>query len=199
MAMVILLDQRNSSAKADLVDRESQRLNTRFTDGLALRFVRTAGDEMQAVLSDPAALAPLLADVLDSGDWWTALGVGAIVHVGDSARASSGPAFKAAREAIEAAKRDRRAPGPAVRGEPRDRAASLQAALAGWGFIRGKRTPRQREVLAAVEQAGSQRAAAAALGISQQAVSDALAAAGHGAERQLRGLISGLAARAIER
>ena len=198
MAIVILLDQRASSARPDLVDAGSQRLNTRFAGSLALPFVRTAGDEMQAVLSDPAALEPLLADILDGGDWWTALGVGTIVHVADSARASSGPAFKAAREAIEASKRDRRSPGPAVRGEPRVLATSLQAALAGWGFIRGKRTPRQREVVAAVEQAESQRAAAAALGITQQTVSDALAAAGHGAERQLRELIASLAAQATE-
>ena len=169
----ILLDQRKSSSGPDLVEATARVLNRRFAAALELPFVRTAGDEMQAVCVDAAPLTDLLAAVLDPPAWWIGLGLGEITRVGESARESAGPAFKAARLAIEAAKRDRRAPGPAVRGEPTGLAESLQAALAGWAFIRAKRTPRQREVVAAVRGAGSQSAAAQQLGITHQAVSDA--------------------------
>ena len=117
MATVIFLDQRNSSAGPDLIEAASETLNERFAAALALEFVRTAGDEMEAVLADPAALVELLAVVLDDRAWWIGLGLGEITRVGDSARASAGPAFKAARDAIDAAKRDRGARGPAVRGD----------------------------------------------------------------------------------
>ena len=198
MALVILVDQRGSSGAPDLVSAAATRLNERFADALDLAFVRTAGDEMQAVLGDPTPLPDLLVSLVDRGEWWVGLGVGGITHVGETARESAGPAFKAAREAVEATKRRRGTPGPSVIGEPPELAASLQAALAGWSFIRLKRTDRQREVVAAVEAAESQRAAAAALGVTHQAVSDALAAAGYDAELQLRELVARLAAAAVD-
>jgi hypothetical protein len=196
VAIVVLMDQRNSSAGADLVEPASRTFNERFAAALGLGFVRTAGDEMQAVLRDAAALPDLLAEALETRAWWIGLGLGTISRVGESARASTGPAFKSARKAIDAAKRDRSAPGPAVRGDPHELAESLQAALAGWAFIRAKRTARQREVVAQVRAAPSRRAAAERLGITHQAVSDALIASGHDPEEQLRGLIARIAGQA---
>jgi hypothetical protein len=196
MAIVLNLDQRNSSAASDLVEPTSERFNARFAAVLRLPFVRTAGDEMQAVLSDPAALSDLLDDALDGQAWWIGVGIGQITRLGRSSRESAGPAFKAARDAIDAAKRDRGAPGPAVRGAPAELAESLQAASAGIAFIRAKRTDRQREVVAATRGAAAQRAAAEQLGITHQAVSDALRAAGYDAEQQLRKLVGRLAAQA---
>jgi hypothetical protein len=196
MAVVLNFDQRNSSATSDLVAPTSERFNGRFASVLRLPFVRTAGDEMQAVLGNPAGLSDLLDDVLDGHAWWIGLGIGEITRLGGSSRESAGPAFKAARDAIDAAKRDRGAPGPTVRGTPAELSESLQAALAGVAFIRAKRTDRQREVVAATRRADAQRAAAEQLGITHQAVSDALRAAGYNAEQQLRVLVGRLAARA---
>jgi hypothetical protein len=196
MSIVFNLDQRNSSDTSDLVAPTSERFNECFAGALSLPFVRTAGDEMQAVLGNPAELSDLLDDVLAGHTWWIGLGVGEITRLGGSSRESAGPAFKAARDAIDAAKRDRGAPGPAVRGAPAELAEALQAALAGVAFIRAKRTDRQREVVAATRRADAQRAAAEQLGITHQAVSDALRAAGYDAEQQLRTLVGRLAAQA---
>jgi hypothetical protein len=197
MAIVIDLDQRDSTAWADLVAPYAEMLNSAFRDALQLPFVRTTGDEMQGVLGDPSRLNELLDDVSDRRDWWIGIGIGAITRAGVSSRESAGPAFKAARAAIDAAKRNRAAAGAAVCGEPADHAESLQAALAGIAFIRAKRTERQREVVATARRVPAQRTAAEQLGITQQAVSDALRAAGYDAENQLRGLASRLAAQVI--
>jgi hypothetical protein len=197
MALVLDLDQRSSSTGPDLVAEYSAALNADCAEILLRPFARTAGDEMQAVLGEPTGFAGLMDRVLDAGTWWIGVGIGEITRLGESTRESAGPAFKAARAAIEAAKRDRASSGPAVRGEPAELAASLQAALAGVAFIRAKRTARQREVVAAALEADAQRTAAHRLGITQQGVSDALQAAGYDAERQLRGLVSRLAAEAV--
>jgi hypothetical protein len=116
---------------------------------------------------------------------------------GASSRESAGPAFQAARIAIEAAKHDRHSPGPiAVRGEPEQLAAWLQAALGGLGYIRNRRTARQHEVVQAVLAAPSARAAAQQLGVTPQTVSRTLTAAGYEPATQLAGLIDDLARQA---
>jgi hypothetical protein len=197
MPIVLDLDQRNSSATPDRVAPVAALLNARFGTSLTRPFTRTAGDEMQAILGQAAAFNDLVAVVLDDGGWWAGVGIGTIEHLGASSPESSGTAFKAARDAIEAAKRERGMAGPAVRGEPAELAASLQAALAGIAFIRTRRTERQRDVVAAVRESTTQRAAAQRLGITPQGVSDALGAAGYAAEQQLRELVLRLAAYAI--
>ena len=169
-------------------------LNARFAGVLRLGFARTAGDEMQAVLADPAALAPIIGELLESRAWWIGLGLGRLTRVGASAPESAGPAFKAARTAIDAAKLA--AAGLAVRGEPEPLTESLQAALAALAFIVQKRTNRQREVVATVRTTESRRAAAHRLGITHQAVSDALSTAGYDPEQQLARLITALASEA---
>lgn len=199
MAIVIVLDQQRSSKGPDLVEVTSSELNDCFGAQLRLPFVRTAGDEMQAVLGDPAALAPIAAHVVESGMWWVGLGLGDLIRIGHSARESAGPAFRAAREAIDAAKHARRSPGPmAVRGEPEPLVRSLEAALGAFAFIIQSRTDRQREVVGAVRNAPSHQAAATALRVSRQTVSKTLASSGYAQETQLAELITKLAAEAID-
>jgi hypothetical protein len=198
VAIVLIADQVASSSRPDLVASASRALNRRHADGLELPFVRTAGDEMQAVLRSPVPLAALAAELLDDRAWHLGIGLGTVERYGASSRDSAGPAFQAARLAIEAAKHDRSSPGPvAVRGEPEQLAAWMQAALGARDFIRSRRTPRQREIIAAVAGAPSAKAAAERLGITPQTISRALAVAGHEPERQLAALIDGLAGQVI--
>ena len=198
MPIVIVADQRASSKGPDLVAPVSDLLNRRHGEQLALRFVRTAGDEMQAVLvGDTPILRPLVTELLETRAWWIGLGIGTVSRLGATSRESAGPAFRAARDAIEAAKHDRHSPGPvAVRGEPERVAAWLQAALGGYDYIRAGRTARQREVVHAVAGAPSARAAAEGLAITPQTVSRTLSAAGYEQEIQLGRLIDDLAAQA---
>ena len=85
-----------------------------------------------------------------------------------------------------------------MRGEPARLAGGLQAALGALDFIRQRRTARQREIVAAVGQAPTARAAADALKVSPQTVSRALAAAGYAQAAQLALLIDDLAADAAD-
>lgn len=199
MTIVLVLDQRNSSTTNDRVTSVSAVLNRRYTRQFTLPFVRTAGDEMQAVLRAPTALGSLLGAVVDDGGWWIGVGLGEVTKLGESSRESAGSAFKAARLAIDAAKHDQGSPGPvAVRGEPEPIAAWLQAALGALAFIIESRTHRQREVLAVVRECGSHQMAARRLGVTQQAVSKVVASAGFIQEEQLTLMMNGLATEASD-
>ena len=198
MAIVIVCDQKDSSTQPDLVEAISDELNRRYGGQLALPLVRTAGDEMQALIGEADGLAPLAADLLEGHSWWVGIGLGAVNRRGATSRESAGPAFQAARIAIEAAKHDRRSPGPlAVRGRPERLAAWLQATLGALDYIRNGRTARQREVVHTVARSPSAKAAAERLGVSPQTVSRTLAAAGYEPEAQLVTMINDLAAEAI--
>jgi len=109
MFVVITADQRDSRRHDDavpaLLAAATAALQPRgplFRDPPqpVLPMQRTVGDEVQCVLSadDPS----LLLAIFDTGDWWVGLGVGA-ADIGEAARDSRGPAFYAARRAVERA------------------------------------------------------------------------------------------------
>src|SRR4051812_8810072 len=104
MAIVITLDQRASRGTKDRVSEWSDRLNEAHQDRLRLRFVRSAGDELQGVVGAPGALADIVAESVDDRGWWLGVGVGPVDRFGETARDSQGPAFWHARKAVEAAK-----------------------------------------------------------------------------------------------
>lgn len=69
-----------------------------------LPFERTAGDEVQGVLSDPRAVVDAWEAIVRDGRWTVGIGVGRDVELADTSRASRGGAFHAARDAVDEAK-----------------------------------------------------------------------------------------------
>jgi hypothetical protein len=195
VAIVLLLDQRASRTSEDRVPAWAERLNAEYGDGLARSFVRTAGDEMQAVLGDPAALAPIVADSVRDGGWWIGVGVGDIEQpLPDTAREGRGSAFWAAREAVERAKGQRAGRPVRVLGDEGTAAHRLEASLGVLAWIITRRSPRQRVVADAALRVGpSGTAVAAELGLSRQGAVKQMAAAGCREELELRDLTAALA------
>src|SRR5947208_15643989 len=100
MFAVLTMDQRASAAsRADLVASWRDDLNASFQAGLYFPFARTAGDEMQALFTDPEALLDALMRALDSREWWVGVGLGGPRPLGGGAPGSRCPAFRAARSA----------------------------------------------------------------------------------------------------
>src|SRR5689334_19592670 len=102
MPAVLTVDQRDSSDHPDAVPA----LLRDLAGVPVLRaFQRTAGDEVQAVLDDPAAVVEAVGRLLRDGHWWVGLGIGPVdVPLPEETRAGGGPAFVHAREAVTRAK-----------------------------------------------------------------------------------------------
>src|SRR3712207_894415 len=101
---VLTVDQRGSRREPDRV--------AEALDGLAqlhrpLRaFERTAGDEFQGLLDDPAQVVDVVLTLVRAGGWSIGVGTGEIEEpLPPSIREGRGPAFIFARNAVEAAKR----------------------------------------------------------------------------------------------
>src|SRR3954451_18441798 len=70
-----------------------------------LAFDRTAGDEFQGVLDDPAAVVRALETLLRAGEWNVGIGIGPVEDpLPEQARAGRGAAYLAARAAVTSAK-----------------------------------------------------------------------------------------------
>ncbi|QWW20463.1 hypothetical protein I6B53_05190 [Schaalia sp. 19OD2882] len=144
----------------------------------ALRpFVRTVGDEVQAVFDNPQAVLEVLMWVQRDGHWHCGLGVGGgeLPDVEDApdSRSGRGDAFVHARTAVDEAKRN--PSSVAVRADRAEAAAQTQALLGLLDIIRAGRTDRQWAIIDEVEAAGGITPAAQRLGVSAQNVSQAYA------------------------
>jgi hypothetical protein len=183
---VLTLDQRGSSQSADLVDSWIERLNEDFGTELLLPFARAAGDEMQALASRPESVVDILFDATRSQQWWVGVGLGAVEHIGATPRDSRGVAFRAARAAVEEAKRRRWR--CAVRGEPEQLAARIEECFALLVFVRDGRSDRAWELVDRAARGQRATDIARDFGITKQAVSKQLRAAGFAEEKGGRNL-----------
>jgi SatD family (SatD) len=108
MPAVITLDQRSSRTGSDLVPTWLNRLNHEFEDSLRLPFVRTVGDELQALAKHPEVLTELLLRGVRFEQWWVGIGIGEVDEpLGSSSADSRGSAFYRARNAVNLAKESR--------------------------------------------------------------------------------------------
>lgn len=183
---VLTIDQEGSRRVGDRVTgllrdlAEASPLATAEPDAVLLPFERTVGDEIQGVLTDPALAVALALHLVRVGGWSTGIGVGRVDHpLPATSREASGTAFIHAREAVEAAKSRTRSVPLAVRGERGDLAAEADAVLTLLGAVIARRSTAgwavvDRMAPAADGSAPRQEDVAAALGISQQAVSERL-------------------------
>jgi hypothetical protein len=184
---VLTADQVDSRSHADAVAEALSRIADVASGELLLPAERTAGDEIQALTDRADTALRLLLELTRDGRWSVGIGVGPVrFPLGDSTRASTGDAFFAAREAIEAAKRTPSrfalraqpdpAPGPVGDGTPdtatdRLRPADVEALMGLVLALREKRTPKGWEVHDLLASGATQSRAAASLGITQGAVS----------------------------
>lgn len=177
----LTIDQHRSRSGRDLVPELLAALRGVRT---VLPFERTVGDEIQGLPADADATLAALLIVLRDGHWQAGLGVGPLESpLPASVRAARGPALLDARAAVERAK----GAGPVrvcVTSASAPSAAAHAEALIGLiGTLVVRRTDAQWAVVDAVDATPTQRAAAKALGVSPQNVSQTLAASAIGVER----------------
>ena len=191
---VLTVDQRNSREQDDRVPAMLSTLNTI----VSLRpFERTAGDEIQGVLVQPAALRQVLETLIRAGDWNVGVGIGEVeTPLPPSTRAGRGPAYLSARSAVTSAKST-----PwnlRVVGDQGYRCRQLETVLWLWSAVLSRRTARGWEVADLVDEGLSYDEAARRLGITQSAVSQRAQAAALVEGRRARELTEQLAAELVE-
>lgn len=193
MPYVLTVDQRDSRRSRDRVAEVLPRLADAVP--AVLSFERTAGDEFQGVLEDADAVVAVVLDLLREGAWSVGVGAGPVqTPLPSSTRAATGPAFLSARRAVDAAKQ--RPSRVAVRGAVAADAEDAQAVLGALALVVERRSPQAWEAIGLVEDGHTQAEAAAALGISRQAVGQRLAAGLWELERELRPTAARLLVRA---
>lgn len=189
---VLTVDQRGSRTHPDLVPATIEALGA----VPQLRpLERTAGDEFQGVLDDPAAL-PRAAELLLREDAWNiGIGIGEVDSpLPEHARAGRGPAYLHARSAVTSAKSSPwhlRVAGD----DPGARA--LETTLWLWAAVLGRRTNGGWEVADLVDEGLSYEETGRRLGISQSAVSQRAQAAGIVEGRRARELATQLTAQLL--
>jgi hypothetical protein len=103
---VITADQRNSRRRSDAVAEALLQLNAERANDLALAAERTAGDEVQMLVDSARATLEIALELTRTGQWSVGIGIGTVNSPdGSSVRATNGPAFTAARTAIDRAKK----------------------------------------------------------------------------------------------
>jgi hypothetical protein len=174
---VLTLDQRDSRRSPDLVP---EFLATIGDIPAVLPFERSVGDEVQGLFCDASAVVDVVMRALRSGRWYVGLGVGTVNEpLPASPREASGPAFIAARQAVDAAKKAGERVPLALRGDRATNgrsAAAAEAVLWLVGDLVRSRTVAEWRVLDLLPpgRRGLQVAVASSLGITPQAVSKAI-------------------------
>lgn len=189
--LVLTADQRHSRRGADLVDDALELLTADERAGRwERRPERTAGDEVQGVLADPADAVELVLALVRDGRWSVGLGVGEVRRpLPRSARAGAGPAYEAARTAVTSAKGSpTRLSVVAATTDPR-RARAVEDAEAVLGLLAAvvqRRTPAGWEAVDLVAAGLTRTEAADRLGITPQALSQRLLAGSWPQEERAR-------------
>jgi len=176
---VITADQVDSRHSADLVTPAVAHLDDAFGAGLALPVDRNAGDELQALVVDSATAVAMVLELTRTGAWSVGLGAGDVERpLASSTRETRGPAFIAARAAVESAKKSplRFAYRDATPSKQVD-ATDFEALMLLLLSVRDRRTEQGWQVYDLLAHGRTQREAADILGITPQAVSDRMSAA----------------------
>lgn len=174
---ILTVDQRGSQTGPDLVPVVLELLNDPALGPAELPFERTAGDEVQGVLSDGRAVVARLELLLRDGAWNIGLGLGAVeLPLPSSTRAGRGEAFVLARQAVGRAKQ--LASRLSVVGASAYRAEQIETVAWLWAGVLTRRSDRGWEVADLLAEGLTYAETASRLGISQSAVSQRAQAAG---------------------
>jgi hypothetical protein len=188
VVFVLTVDQRASRTATDLVPGLLTSLNRRpRRTGLLRKFERTAGDEVQGVLSDARTTIDIVIELLRADQWNIGLGIGEVNEpLPRSTRAGSGAAFVHAREAVN---RSKSSPYHVnvIGADPR---AAEQVETVLWliASVLRRRSERGWAVVDLLAEGLSRREIGVKLGISQSAVTQRAQAAGFVEEKRGRAL-----------
>jgi hypothetical protein len=186
VVFVLTVDQRASRKGTDLVPELLTALNRRPRRASLLRkFERTAGDEVQGVLSQAKATIDVIVDLVRDDHWSIGLGIGEVTNpLPRSTRAGSGAAFVHAREAVNRAKSSPQHVN--VSGfDPRG-AERVESVLWLLASVVRRRTDRGWAVADLLTEGLTRREIGIKLGISQSAVTQRAQAAGFAEEQRGR-------------
>lgn len=177
-AIVLTADQQDSRSTPDAVPEGLALLRAAPAGGVLLDFERTAGDEIQGVLADGAALTSCLTALLRDGRWTIGVGIGTVeTPLPESTRAGRGDAFIHARTAVV---RAQQLPGKvSVVGADEYRAEQAETVAILLAGILIRRSTRGWEVAEHLDAGLSHEETGARLRISQSAVSQRASAAGY--------------------
>lgn len=184
LAWVVNVDQRRSRRQPDRVP--GALAVTQQLDSVVLPFERTAGDELQGLMSHGPALVSLIEglarldaiDGLGEPGWRIGIGVGGVENVtSGSTREARGPAYLLGRDAVESA--TTAAGHLVIRAAVGDPVAFelAEAALVMLRTVLARRSRPGWEVVDAVSTGVSRAEVAAQLEVSESAVSQRLARA----------------------
>lgn len=191
---MLTVDQRSSRTTGDAVDALLAELSDVAT---LLAFRRTVGDELQGLLDDPVSALDVILTLMRTTRWHVGLGVGPVDRPlpadGDPRRAH-GPAFVAAREAVDRAKSDPHHLA-VVAPDAVEAAHDVKAVLDLLDTVRRGRTEAGWQVVDLALTGLTQAASAERLSISRQAVQQRLRAAGWAVEEAVRPTLVRLLAR----
>lgn len=178
---VITADQIASRSRADIAAQTIARIRDEHGGGLALPPDRTAGDEIQMLGADAEVMLSLVLELTRDQQWSVGLGCGPVGQpLPGATREASGPAFYAARDAVNRAKK--RGTHFAVHvqraHEDASSVAAEEEALIDLALaLRQRRTAPGWELYDLVGRGMSYKDAAAQLGISAPAASSRAKAA----------------------
>jgi hypothetical protein len=196
-AIVLTIDRRGSRTRADDVEEARSALAARWGRALRSPIARFAGDELQLVTTDAVACVAIVLELTRSRGWSVGIGVGEGMVAEDPA-ASTGPAFFAARRAVDRAKH---APTRVAIEVDDDALATgaddLEAVLWLLVALRDRRTRQGWEVADLLARTATQREVADELGISASAVSARAVAAGIRIESVGVATVEGMLARLV--
>ncbi|GAA1639971.1 hypothetical protein GCM10009744_32030 [Kribbella alba] len=192
MVFVLTVDQRASRSTPDVVPDLLTSLNRRpRRTGLLRRFERTAGDEVQGVLSEARATIDVIVELLRADRWYIGLGFGEVDEpLPRSTRAGSGPAFVNAREAVNRAKSSPH--HVTVIGSNAHAAEQVETVLWLMASVLRRRSERGWAVADLLAEGLTRREIGVKLGISQSAVTQRAQAAGFTEEQRGRVLAAEL-------
>jgi hypothetical protein len=192
VVFVLTVDQRASRSGTDRVPDLLGVLNRRPRRPTLLRkFERTAGDEVQGVMSGARATIDVIVQLLRDDQWSVGLGIGDVIEpLPRSTRAGSGAAFVFAREAVNRAKSNPHHVN--VVGYDARAAERVESVLWLISSVVRRRTERGWAVADLLSEGLSRREIGVKLGISQSAVTQRAQAAGYVEEQRGRVLAADL-------
>ncbi|WP_029253448.1 helix-turn-helix domain-containing protein [Paraoerskovia marina] len=178
---VLTIDQRGSTHASDEVPALLDALTETSPTALLLPYERTVGDEVQGLLVDAATVVETVLRIAGRGGWSVGLGIGSVREpLPGSTREATGDAYVRARDAVDRAKGRGLTVPLAVTGADEERAHDTEAFLRLLAAVVARRSTAGHDAVAALRRVGgTQKEAAAELGISEQAMSQRLRAALH--------------------
>lgn len=190
MPFVLTADRRDSRKHPGELEMAAHRDRFRTqVPGAALDWQISAGDELQALYSDPRSALDAALLLVEDQIWYVGLGVGAVdTPLPSTVNEATGDSFVHARSAVEAAKSS--STDTAVRaahGVPA--APQADAVLSLIAAVRRRRTPTARQAATLADRGLAQQEIAEELQITQSSVSRRLSTAMWQEDRAVRDVL----------